>query len=133
MSSEDGLITIASRHPAKDTLDRLEASLEAKGIAVFARVDRAGGAASVGMPLRRTELLIFGNPKAGTPLMQASQTTGLDLPLNALAWQDAAGKVWLTYGEIDWLARRHRLGAETAGAVAALAQGLATLAAAAAD
>lgn len=80
MSTEDGLITIASRHSVKETLDRLEASLKAKGISVFARIDHAAGAKSVGMDLRPTEVLIFGNPKTGTPLMQASQTIGIDLP-----------------------------------------------------
>jgi uncharacterized protein (DUF302 family) len=79
------------------------------------------------MELRPTELLIFGNPKAGTPLMQADQTIGLDLPLKALAWQDAAGKVWLTYSGVAWLAHRHRLGPETAAAVSALTMALAKL------
>ena len=129
MSADDGLITIASRHSVKDTIDRLEASLKAKGITVFARIDHAAGAKSVDMPLRPTEVLIFGNPKAGTPLMQASQTIGLDLPLKALAWQDAAGKVWLTTTDMAWLGRRHRLGVEAAGAVSALASVLANLAA----
>ena len=132
MRSEDGLITIASNHSVKETLDRLEASLKAKAITVFARIDHAGGAKSVGMELRPTELLIFGNPKAGTPLMQASQTVGLDLPLKVLAWQDAQAKTWLSHPDIAWLARRHGLGPETAGAVSALAMALATLAEAAA-
>ena len=121
MATEDGLITVASAHAVKDTLDRLEASLKAAGIAIFGRIDHAAGARSVGMELRPTEVLIFGNPKAGTPLMEASQTIGLDLPLKVLAWQDAAGKVWLTYTDMAWLARRHGLGAETAGTQAALA------------
>ena len=132
MSSEDGLITVASAHSVKDTLDRLEASLKSAGITVFARIDHAGGAKSVGMDLRPTEVLIFGNPKAGTPLMQASQSIGLDLPLKVLAWQDAVGKTWLTHSDMARLARRYGLGAETAGAVAALAQALAKLTAAAA-
>jgi uncharacterized protein (DUF302 family) len=127
MPIEDGVITIASEHSVKDTLDRLEASLKAKAITVFARIDHAAGAKSVSMDLRPTELLIFGNPKAGTPLMQAKQTIGLDLPLKVLAWQDAAGKVWLTYSGIAWLAHRHRLGPETAGAVTALTTSLAKL------
>lgn len=132
MPSEDGLITIASQHSVKQTLDRLEASLKAKAITVFARIDHAGGAKSVGMDLRPTELLIFGNPKAGTPLMQASQTIGLDLPLKVLAWEDVQAKTWLTHPDIAWLARRHRLGPETAAAVSALATALATLTEAAA-
>ena len=127
MPSEDGLITIASRHPVKETLDRLGASLKSGGNTIFARIDHAAGARSAGLDLRPTEVLIFGNPKAGTPLMQASQTIGLDLPLKVLAWQDAQGKTWLTYTDIPWLARRHRLGAETAGTVTALAAALAKL------
>jgi uncharacterized protein (DUF302 family) len=132
MPAEDGLITIASKHSVRDTLDCLEASLKAKAITVFARIDHAGGARSVGMELRPTELLIFGDPKAGTPLMQANQSIGLDLPLKVLAWQDAGGKVWLTYTDLAWLARHHRLGPETAGAVGALATALAKLTEAAA-
>jgi uncharacterized protein (DUF302 family) len=119
MPSQDGLITIATNHSVKQTLDRLEASLKAKAITVVARIDHAAGAKSVGMDLRPTELLIFGNPKAGTPLMQADQTIGLDLPLKVLVWQDAAGKVWLTYTDISWLARRYHLGGEAQSAVSA--------------
>jgi uncharacterized protein (DUF302 family) len=84
------------------------------------------------MELRPTELLIFGHPKAGTPIMQANQTIGLDLPLKVLAWQDARAKVWLTHTDIAWLARRHRLGPETVAAVSALATALAKLTEAAA-
>lgn len=120
--NDDGLVTIVSKHSVKDTIDRLEAALRAKDITVFARVDHAAGAASVGMPLRPTELIIFGNPKAGTPLMQANQTAGLDLPLKVLAWEAADGKVWLTYNDVYWLARRHGLGDTADQAVAALSQ-----------
>ncbi|MDB5407823.1 MAG: camphor resistance protein CrcB [Rhodospirillales bacterium] len=119
--SDDGLVTLASPHPVKDTLDRLAASLTARGITIFARIDHAAGAAAVGMDLRPTELLIFGNPKAGTPLMQASQMMGIDLPLRVLGWQDAEGKSWLTYEDLHWLARRHRLGSDLDPAVTALA------------
>jgi uncharacterized protein (DUF302 family) len=125
--AEDGLVSIASKHSVKESLDRLEADLKAKNITVFARVDHAAGAASVAMPLRPTEVLIFGNPKAGTPLMQANQTIGIDLPLKILGWQDADGKVWLTYNEPSWLARRHHLGANTDANVNALATLLANL------
>ena len=131
--SEDGLVTIACKHPVKEALDRLEAALRAKGVAVFARIDHAAGAASVDMPLRPTEVLIFGNPKAGTPLMQANQTIGLDLPLKLLAWQDAAGKTWLTYNDVHWLAARHRLGDRLKPEVEALAVVLANFAKAAAE
>jgi uncharacterized protein (DUF302 family) len=105
--SENGLITLSSMHGAKATLDRLAAEVTAKGMTVFARIDHAAGAKEVGMALRPTELLIFGNAKGGTPLMQAEQTIGIDLPLKALAWEDAGGKVWLTYNDPAWLAQRH--------------------------
>jgi uncharacterized protein (DUF302 family) len=127
--SDDGLITLASNHSVKETMDRLEAVLREKGITLFARIDHAAGAASVDMPLRPTELIIFGNPKAGTPLMQARQSIGIDLPLKMLVWQDAAGKVWLAYNAPAWLARRHGLGSDAETAVAGLAKALATLAA----
>jgi uncharacterized protein (DUF302 family) len=130
--SEDGLVTLASRYSVKQTLDRLETGLKAKSIAVFARIDHAAGAASVAMPLRPTELLIFGNPKSGTPLMQANQTIGIDLPLKVLVWQDDGGRVWLTYTDPHWIAQRHRLSSSTDASVGALAAGLATLAQAAA-
>ena len=130
--TEDGLVTIASNHTVKATIDRIEAGLAAKGIAVFARIDHAAGAASVDLPLRPTELLIFGNPKGGTPLMQSSQTIGIDLPLKFLAWQDAGGQVRLSYNDMKWLAQRHRLDAEVAQAVEGLGGMLAGLAAAAA-
>ena len=130
--AEDGLVTLASRYSVKDALDRLEAELKARNITIFARIDHAAGAASAGMPLRPTEVLIFGNPKAGTPLMQANQTIGIDLPLKVLAWQDAAGKVWLTYNDTSWLAQRHRLGANVEAGVNALAGVLSGLAKAAA-
>jgi uncharacterized protein (DUF302 family) len=130
--AEDGLVTIASKFPVREALDRLEADLKTKNVTIFARIDHAAGAASVAMPLRPTELLIFGNPKAGTPLMQPNQTTGIDLPLKILGWQDAGGKVWLTYNDPSWLARRHGLGPATDGNVNALTNVLANLAKAAA-
>jgi uncharacterized protein (DUF302 family) len=129
---EDGLVSVESKYSVKDALDRLEADLKAKGITVFARIDHAAGAASVGMPLRPTELLIFGNPKGGTPLMQSNQTIGIDLPLKMLGWQDADGKVWLAYNDVSWLARRHHLGPSTdanANALATLQGNLAKAAA----
>ena len=126
---DDGLITLASNRSVRETMDRLEAALRDKGTTVFARIDHATGAASVDMPLRPTELIIFGNPRAGTPLMQARQTVGIDLPLKMLGWQDAAGKAWLSYNDPAWLARRHGLGSEAEPAVAAMAKALAALAA----
>ncbi len=130
--TDAGLVTIASRHTVKDTIDRLVAVVEAKGITVFARIDHAAGAASAGMPLRPTELLIFGHAKGGTPLMQINQAVGIDLPLKALSWQDEAGKVWLSYNDVGRVARRHQLGAEAAAVADALTRGVASLAEAAA-
>ena len=105
--AREGLISLPSTRPVAELLDRLDAALAAKGITVFARIDHAAGAASVGMPLRPTSVVIFGNPRAGTPLMQAEQLIGLDLPLRILAWQDAEGRSWLTYHDLDWLVRYH--------------------------
>ena len=105
--SENGLITLPSAQGVKETVDRLASEVIAKGMTVFARIDHAAGAKEVGMALRPTEVLIFGNAKGGTPLMQAKQTIGIDLPLKALVWEDAEGKVWLSYNDPGWIARRH--------------------------
>jgi uncharacterized protein (DUF302 family) len=106
----EGLTTIASRFGPKETMDRLEAEIRAKGMTVFARIDHAAGAAEAGLELRPTELIIFGNARGGTPLMEASQTAGIDLPLKALVWQDPAGMTWLSYNEPSWIVQRHGLG-----------------------
>jgi uncharacterized protein (DUF302 family) len=103
----DGLMTIRSRHEPKETMRRLEAAVKARGMSVFAHVDHAAGATEVGMSLRPTDLLIFGQAKGGTPLMQAVQTIGIDLPLKALVWQDEQGATWLSYNDPAWLAARH--------------------------
>src|SRR5262249_59751021 len=100
------------------------AEIKAKGMTVFARIDHAAGAAQAGLSLRPTEVLIFGNAKAGTPLMQSNQTIGIDLPLKALVWQDAVGKVWLSYNEPSWLAEPHGLAAEAQATGDAMAGGL---------
>jgi uncharacterized protein (DUF302 family) len=126
--SGNGLTTIPSNHPPKETLDRLEATAEAKGMTVFARIDHAAGAAEVGLSLRPTAVLIFGTAKAGTALMQENQTIGIDLPLKALVWQDEQGKTWLSYNEPAWLAERHALGSQASAAIEAIAAGLATIA-----
>ena len=126
--SENGLITITSNHSVKETLDRLEASLRGNGVTVFARIDHAAGAASVDMTLPPTELIVFGQPQAGTPLMQARQSIGIDLPLKMLAWQDSNGKNWLAYNDIAWLAKRHGLGEDLAPAINGIAKALAKLA-----
>jgi uncharacterized protein (DUF302 family) len=117
----DGLTTMRSSYGPKDTMNRLEAEVKAKGMTVFARIDHAAGAAEVGLPLRPTELLIFGNAKGGTPLMQSTQTIGIDLPLKALVWQDGSGNTWLSYNDPSWLAKRHGLGHEVEATVSAMA------------
>jgi uncharacterized protein (DUF302 family) len=124
----DGLTTIRSSYGPKETMDRLEAAVKAKGLTVFARIDHAAGAAEVVLPLRPTELLFFGNAKGGTPLMQAAQTIGIDLPLKALVWQDASGGTWLSYNDPSWLAQRHGLGREVEAPVAAMVAALAAMA-----
>jgi uncharacterized protein (DUF302 family) len=105
-------------------MNKLEAEVKAKGLTIFARIDHAAGAAAVGLPLRPTELLIFGNAKGGTPLMQSNQTIGIDLPLKALVWEDASGATWLSYNDPAWLAERHRLGSDGEAAVSAMAAAL---------
>jgi uncharacterized protein (DUF302 family) len=130
--TDNGLITYPSSNSVKRTIDRLADEVKARGMSVFARVDHAAGAAAVGLPLRPTELLIFGAAKGGTPLMQAQQTVGIDLPLKALAWQDADGKVWLTANDPQWLAARHgdaAHGGEVAKRLAAVLESVATKAA----
>jgi len=107
LRSVEGLTTIASSHDPKETIDRLETEIRAKGMTVFARIDHAAGAAEVGLTLAPTELIVFGNARGGTPLMQSVQTVGIDLPLKALVWKDATGKTWLSYNEPIWIAQRH--------------------------
>jgi uncharacterized protein (DUF302 family) len=102
-------------------MKRLEAAVRAKGMTVFARVDHAAGAAAVGLALRPTDLIVFGNAKGGTPLMEAVQTIGIDLPLKALVWQDASADTWLSYNDPRWIAARHALGKEAEAALAAMA------------
>jgi uncharacterized protein (DUF302 family) len=108
----DGLITMPSSFGPEETMNRLEAEVRAKGMTVFAHVDHAAGAAAVGQALPPTDLMIFGNAKAGTPLMQSAQTIGIDLPLKVLVWQDASGFTWLSYNNPGWLSNRHGAGPE---------------------
>jgi len=103
------LVTFPSAHGATETVERLKSSLSQKRIHLFADIDHAAGAQKVGLSLRPTRVLIFGNPQAGTPLMQGQQTIGLDLPLRILVWEDEAGKVWLTYHRPEFLAQRHHV------------------------
>jgi uncharacterized protein (DUF302 family) len=123
----DGLTTLRSGYGPHDTMNRLEAEVKARGMTVFARIDHAVGATGAGLSLRPTELLIFGNAKAGTPLMQSVQAIGIDLPLRALVWQDASGDTWLSYNDPAWLAQRHKLASETSTVIANMAAALAAV------
>jgi len=127
----EGLITVPSSYGPQETMAKLEAEVKAKGLTVFAHVDHAAGAAAVGMKLLPTDLLIFGNAKGGTPLMQAAQTAGIDLPLKVLVWQDASGKTFVSYNDPAWIAKRHGLGPEADATVKALSAALAAITAAA--
>jgi uncharacterized protein (DUF302 family) len=128
----EGLITIASKYGPVETMNRLEAEVKGKGLTEFAHIDHAAGATAVGLGLNPTDLLIFGNAKGGTPLMQAEQTVGIDLPLKILVWQDAAGQTWVSYNDPHWLAKRHGIEATSATVVNGLANVLASMAQAAA-
>lgn len=110
--SQNGLITLASNQSVDETMGRLQALLDDRGIKVFARVDHSGEAEKVGLNMRPTKVLIFGNPKGGTPLMQAAPTVAIDLPLKALFWEDAEGRAWLTYNDAGYLQSRHGFPAE---------------------
>ena len=105
--ADNGIISVKSSHEVKATADRLENTLKQKGMTVFIRINHAEGAQKVGKKLRPTELVVFGNPKVGTPLMQCSQSTAIDLPQKALIWQDDQGQVWLSYNDPNYLVERH--------------------------
>jgi len=102
-----GLTALQSPHTPAETMNRLEAEVKKRNLAVVARIDHAAAAQRIGQSLRPTELLIFGNPQAGTPLMQCAQLAGIDLPMKALVWTDAAGQTWLGYNDPQWLMHRH--------------------------
>jgi uncharacterized protein (DUF302 family) len=120
----EGLTTIRSGFTPEETLQRLEAQLAARGMTIFARIDHAAGAAAAGLSLRPTTVVIFGQAKGGTPLMQAVQTIGIDLPLKALVWQDEQEQTWLSYNEPSWLATRHGLAGGAEAVIANLATAL---------
>jgi uncharacterized protein (DUF302 family) len=126
--SEEGLVTLPSSHSVDKTVEKLKAILAAKGVDVFAVVDHSGGAAKAGMKLPNTKLLIFGNPKAGTPLMLAAPSIAIDLPLKILVAEDEAGKVWISYNSAQYLAERHGVPAELTKNLAVI-EGLANTAA----
>jgi uncharacterized protein (DUF302 family) len=106
-NAADGLVTVKSPHDAKVTMDRLEQVVKQRGLTVFARIDHAAGAKKVEKTLRPTEVLIFGNAQGGTPFMECAQTVGIDLPLKALVWEDAAAQVWVGYNDPAFIAKRH--------------------------
>lgn len=108
-NADDSLISVKSQYSVKETVDRLESVLKEKGMNVFARIDHAAGAKKVEKVLRPTELVIFGNPKVGTPLMLCAQRVAIDLPQKALVWEDESGQVWLAYNSPDYLKTRHAI------------------------
>ena len=108
-AADNGLANIPSKYSVPETLDRLESIVKKHGLTVFARIDFSGDAEKAGLKMRQSQLLIFGNPKAGTPLMVASPAIAIDLPLKALAWEDPNGKVWLSYNKPEYLKERHGL------------------------
>ena len=128
-NAADGLIAVKSPHSAGTTMNRLEDIVKQRGLTVFARIDHAAGAVKVGKTLRPTEVLIFGNPQGGTPLMECAQSAGIDLPLKALVWEDASAQVWVGYNDPAYLAQRH--GAAQCPAVENLTKALSSLAGAA--
>jgi uncharacterized protein (DUF302 family) len=107
-----GMVDIPSRYSVPESMVRLEAILKEKGLTIFARVDHSGEAKKVGLEMRPTQLVIFGSPKGGTPLMVAAPSLAIDLPLKALAWQDEKGKVWLSYNSPEYLQQRHGIPAD---------------------
>jgi uncharacterized protein (DUF302 family) len=132
MTDDHGLTTIASKHSLHDTIERAESLLKAAGTTLFARIDHQAGATSVGMTMPPMQLLIFGSPRAGTPLMLAAPTFGIDLPLKLLVWQDDQARVWITYDSVAWLNGRHG-GVVSADKLQPIEAALRTLAHAAAD
>lgn len=108
-AANNGIVSKPSNHSVEQTVEALSNILKAKGVALFALIDHSGEAEKVGLKMRPTKLLIFGNPKAGTPLMLASPSSAIDLPLKVLIWEDAQGKVWLSYNSPEYLRQRHGL------------------------
>jgi uncharacterized protein (DUF302 family) len=115
-----GVVLVASHHTVVETMERLDSMLRARGVAVFARIDFSGDAQRAGLAMRPEQLLIFGNPKGGTPLMVAEPTAGLDLPFKVLAWEDAEGRTWLAYNTPEYIVARHGLDPAFAKNLAAL-------------
>jgi uncharacterized protein (DUF302 family) len=119
-AGESGVVRIASSHSVAETVARLEGLLEERGVLIFARIDFSGDAGRAGLTLRPERMLVFGNPKAGTPLLQAEPAAGLDLPIKALVFEDAAGKTWIAWNDPQYIVRRHGLPAALAANLAAV-------------
>src|SRR5215475_5082476 len=128
-SNVAGLTTIKSNNGPEETMNRFEAEVRGRGMTVFAHIDHAASAAAAGLSLPPTEVLIFGNARAGTPLMEATQTIGIDLPLKVLVWRDENGATWLSYNDPVWLAERHGIMPESADTLRQMSAALANLAA----
>jgi len=124
-ATNNGIVHQPSKHSVEQTVEALQNILKSKGVAVFALIDHSGEAEKLGLKMRPTKLLIFGNPKAGTPLMLASPSSAIDLPLKLLVWEDAQGKVWVSYNSPEYLRERHGLPRELMRNIA-VAEGLAT-------
>ena len=124
-SAADGLTTMRSPYSERETMDRFVTVARNAGMNIFARIDHAAGAQQVGRSLRPTEVLIFGNPKGGTPFLECSQTAGIDLPMKLLVWTDESDQVWIGYNDPAWIGRRH--GVESCPAISTLSHGLAKM------
>ncbi len=119
-AADNGVVTLASRHTVAETVERLEEALRRKGIPLFALIDHSGEAEKAGLRMPPAKVLIFGNPKAGTPVMVAAPGMALDLPLKILVWEDAAGRAWVSYNSLAYLQARHGVPAELMGNLAAV-------------
>jgi uncharacterized protein (DUF302 family) len=106
-STDNGIVEILSNHSVDETVEKLKGILQAKSVALFALIDHSGEAEKAGLQMRPTKLLIFGNPRVGTPLMQAAPSCAIDLPLKILVWEDGQGKVWISYNSTEYLQKRH--------------------------
>ncbi len=118
---DNGMVHLSSAYSYSETLKRLEATLQARSLNVFARVDHSGEAEKVGLKMHPTQVILFGSPRGGTPLMVASPTLAIDLPLKALVWEDAGGKVWVSYNSAEYLQRRHNFPADLVKNIAVIA------------
>jgi uncharacterized protein (DUF302 family) len=116
--TENGLVHLSSAHSVSETMTRLKALVTARGMTILAHIDHSGDAAKVGLKMQPAELLIFGNPKAGTPLMIAAPTLALDLPLKALVWAESEGRVWLSFNSAEYLQQRHNVPENLIGNIA---------------